>query len=136
MCNCPVLIICSGCSIVSRGGLCGDGPRCPVDWVCHCGQGSRTRYIHDCALWVIYSQPKQEFRRGAIQTKNKADKRALRYGHWILRWLTAQSSLQNSAVFVCVVLILLCVWLKGLQLDMPDGMFTYSRKICHMISEL
>lgn len=46
----------------------------------------------------------------AIQTENKADKHALRYGHRILRGLTVQSNLQNAAVFACVVLILLCVW--------------------------
>lgn len=37
-----------GCSPVSRGRTCWDGPRCAVDGVHHCGQGSCARYL--CGL--------------------------------------------------------------------------------------
>lgn len=39
-----LFILCPGCSLVSRGNICGDGPRCTMDRVCRCGQGSCARY--------------------------------------------------------------------------------------------
>lgn len=45
-----------GCSIVSRGGVCGDGPRWIMDRLYHCGQGSRARYSCNCPRCVICLQ--------------------------------------------------------------------------------
>lgn len=54
-----LVIFYPGCSIVSRGGVCGDGPRCIMDRVYHCGQGSCTRYSDNRSCCVIYSQYSQ-----------------------------------------------------------------------------